>query len=299
MLLKYFYDPQILQRLVILYFHPCTVNNDSLRQCLSYFLPAFSYSSIENQEFMTSILGVCIRKLIKQYYKNKSKDEMISPIQIGQQMIDWTDYRRVLSNDFYKAKSCPHARLAIKFLKIAEKDNITVIKTMCYLLNKLTLNDSIENLVINDILERSENLKEMANNKTVTNLLSKFIYYVKNVKIKIEDEDKSNIKDIKVEIKEEINSPDSKSHYIIKKDEISDEEDEKENIEKLKNDNLISDLNNQDNNTDMDITEKAEKDDDNILNSNLENNEKNTNNDETVDINLIDDEITNDNINNS
>jgi len=40
------------------------------------------------------ILGVCIRKLIKQYYKNK--EDMISPIQFGQQMIDWTDYRRVL-----------------------------------------------------------------------------------------------------------------------------------------------------------------------------------------------------------
>jgi len=225
MLLKYFYDPQILQRLIILYFHPCTVNNDSLRQCLSYFLPAFSYSSVENQEFMTSVLGVCIRKLVKQYYKNK--EDMISPIQFGQQMIEWTDYRRVLSNDFYKSKSCPHARLAIKLLKIAEKDTLTVIKTVCYLLNKLTLNESVENLVINDILERAENLKEMTTNNTVNNLLSKFIFYVKNVKIKIEDED-HNSGEFKVKIKEEASSP-KQSHYIIKKDELSDEDDDKLN----------------------------------------------------------------------
>jgi len=32
---------------------------------------------------------------------------------------------------------------------------------MCYLLNKLTLNESIETLVINEILERAENLKEV------------------------------------------------------------------------------------------------------------------------------------------
>lgn len=226
MLLKYFYDPQILQRLVILYFHPCTVNNDSLRQCLSYFLPAFSYSSIENQEFMTSVLGVCIRKLLKQYYRNK--EDMITPIQIGQQMIDWTDYRRVLSNDFYKTKSCPHARLAIKFLKIAEKENLTVIKTMCYLLNKLTLNNSVENLVINDILERSEMIKNMTTNNTVSNLLNKFIYYVQNVKIKIEDE--KGEKDIKVRmIKKEVDSPVRTSHFIIKKDELNDDEDENHN----------------------------------------------------------------------
>jgi len=29
------------------------------------------------------------------------------------------------SNDFYKAKSCPHARLAIKLLKIAEKETLS------------------------------------------------------------------------------------------------------------------------------------------------------------------------------
>jgi len=230
MLLKYFYDPQILQRLVILYFHPCTVNNDSLRQCLSYFLPAFSYSSIENQEFMTSILGVCIRKLLKQYYRNK--EDMITPIQIGQQMIDWTDYRRVLSNDFYKTNSCPHARLAIKLLKLAEKENLTVIKTICYLLNKLTLNYSVENLVINDILERSEKLKNMTSNNTVNNLLNKFIYYVQNVKIKIEDEEEGE-KDVKVKIKEEMDSPARTSHFIIKKDEFSEDEDEKPNTIKM------------------------------------------------------------------
>jgi len=29
------------------------------------------------------------------------------------------------SNDFYKAKSCSHARLAIKLLKIAEKETLS------------------------------------------------------------------------------------------------------------------------------------------------------------------------------
>ncbi|ORX55366.1 hypothetical protein BCR36DRAFT_347135 [Piromyces finnis] len=258
MLLKYFYDPQILQRLVILYFHPCTAKNDSLRQCLSYFLPAFSYSSIENQEFMTGVLGVCIRKLLKQYYKNK--EDMITPIQFGQQMIDWTDYRRVLSNDFYKAKSCPHARLAIKLLKIAEKDTLTVIKTVCYLLNKLTLNESVENIVIDDILERSERLKEITPNNTVNNLLTKFIFNVKNTKIKIEDDhqqnnDKSNIK---IKIKDEVESPRRKSnHFIIKNNELSDNDEEK--IDTFKT-NLKSNIRNEkgENNNDKIDTDEDE-----------------------------------------
>jgi condensin complex subunit 3 len=317
MLLKYFYDPQILQRLVILYFHPCTINNDSLRQCLSYFLPAFSYSSIENQEFMTSILGVCIRKLLKQYYSSK-KDEMITPIQIGQQMIEWTDYRRVLSNDFYKAKSCPHARLAIKFLKIAENDNITIIKTICYLLNKLTLNESVETLVIKDILERAENLKERTTNNTVNNLLSRFIYYVKSVKVKDEDEDnKSSITEFKVRVKEEINSPNNKSsHYIIKKDDISDEDEDNMETEKDKS-MVISEHDNEKRNNSssndskektkeepIDITNNGDKDNNDnntVLNTNniddhhkTENDNNDNNGDNTPDdITIVDDELLN------
>jgi condensin complex subunit 3 len=267
---------------------------------------------------MTSILGACIRKLLKQYYKSNNKDEMISPIQIGQQMIEWTDYRRVLSNDFYKSKTCPHARLAIKFLKIAEKDNITTIKTMCYLLNKLTLNESIETLVINEILERAENLKEMTANNTVKNLLSKFIYYVKNVKIKDEDEDnKSSIKEYKVKIKEEVNSPSNKdSHYIIKKDELSDDEedgDNKDNIEIEKdnnkpnseNDTNTNEISNLDSNTNknpkegaMDTENDENNDNNTILNTNNDNSntKQNTNDNNNVDniiedVTIIDDEL--------
>jgi len=288
MLLKYFYDPQILQRLVILYFHPCTAKNDTLRQCLSYFLPAFSYSSIENQEFMTSILGVCIRKLIKQYYKNK--EDMISPIQFGQQMIDWTDYRRVLSNDFYKAKSCSHARLAIKLLKIAEKETLTAIKTICYLLNKLTLNESVENIVINDILERAERLKEVIPNNTVNNLLTKFIFNVKNTKIKIEDEENKYEKPEIIKIKEEVESPRrTSSHFIIKNNELNDDEDE-EKVDTTKND--VKSDNKTDTNNDDTTTNEPDKtnndnenDDENDKENDNDNNSKSANDEMNEDLN--------------
>jgi len=133
---------------------------------------------------------------------------------------------------------------------------LTAIKTVCYLLNKLTLNESIENLVINDILERSENLKEMTSNNTVNNLLSKFIYYVKNIKVKIEDEDYVKTPDFKMEIKEE-DSPNRKpSHFIIKKDDLSDDDNVNENDESNINETskVSSEVNKDVTMTDTDVT---------------------------------------------
>lgn len=163
---------------------------------------------------MTSILGAAIRKLLKQY--QKSKEDMLSPLQFGQQMIDWTDQRRVLSNEFFKEKTCPHARLAIKLLKIAEKENASIVKTMCYLLNKLTLNDGIESIVIHDIIERAEELKENVNNTIAKNLLSKFVYYVRNIKVKQEEIEKEDDDEIKprIIIKDEFMTPEPESNSL-------------------------------------------------------------------------------------
>jgi condensin complex subunit 3 len=46
---------QILQSLVLLYFSPETEDNQALRQCLTYFLPVYCYTSIENQRRMLSV----------------------------------------------------------------------------------------------------------------------------------------------------------------------------------------------------------------------------------------------------
>lgn len=46
---------QVLQSLVLLYFSFETADNQPLRQCLSYFLPVYCYSSSEHQRAMLSV----------------------------------------------------------------------------------------------------------------------------------------------------------------------------------------------------------------------------------------------------
>lgn len=46
---------QVLQSLVLLYFSPETADNQALRQCLTYFLPVYCYSSPDNQRRMLNV----------------------------------------------------------------------------------------------------------------------------------------------------------------------------------------------------------------------------------------------------
>ena len=60
---------QILKALVILYFAPETSSNQELRQCLTYFFPAYSFSSSVNQRRMLevgSLLPRCLLRINRQ-----------------------------------------------------------------------------------------------------------------------------------------------------------------------------------------------------------------------------------------
>ncbi|KAI9140470.1 nuclear condensing complex subunit [Paraphysoderma sedebokerense] len=87
-------NERILQKLVILYFHPMTSRCHRLRQCLAYFLTSFGYVSTKNRQSLRKLFVSTFLELarISQYYQSlEKKDGMISILQIGQQMIDWTD----------------------------------------------------------------------------------------------------------------------------------------------------------------------------------------------------------------
>lgn len=45
-------DPQVLASLALIYLSPDTADNQELRQCLSYFFPAYSYSAPAHQRLM-------------------------------------------------------------------------------------------------------------------------------------------------------------------------------------------------------------------------------------------------------
>ena len=52
-------DLQVLVSLTLIYLSPDTAENQELRQSLSYFFPAYSYSSPGHQHLMQKVSGLC------------------------------------------------------------------------------------------------------------------------------------------------------------------------------------------------------------------------------------------------
>jgi condensin complex subunit 3 len=88
----------LLKTLVVLYFDPSTIQNQGVRQTLSYFLPVYSFSRRENQDRMRKVAVDVLHRLFEVQEtlddEGDAETEMVSLSTIGAHLIDWTDPRK-------------------------------------------------------------------------------------------------------------------------------------------------------------------------------------------------------------
>ncbi|CAZ79208.1 unnamed protein product [Tuber melanosporum] len=84
----------LLKVLVVAYFDSATVDNQSLRQILTYFLPVYCHSRPENQTRMQKITVNTIHQLLLIRENLGEEEEMVSITTTASQMVDWTDPRK-------------------------------------------------------------------------------------------------------------------------------------------------------------------------------------------------------------
>lgn len=84
-------DETTLQSLVLLYFSPETADNQPLRQCLTYFLPVYCYSSAANQQRMLNIFSDTFVMLAQLGEEFENAADLLPLSQMGLMMVDWLD----------------------------------------------------------------------------------------------------------------------------------------------------------------------------------------------------------------
>ncbi|KDE08656.1 hypothetical protein MVLG_01115 [Microbotryum lychnidis-dioicae p1A1 Lamole] len=118
-------DEVILSRLVLLYFASETIDNQKLRQCLSYFFPVYAYSNPANQRRVSKVFLPTLA-LLKDVYDELGTTErnaMVAPLQIGLQLLDWTDPQKsILAAEDTKASRAQldetiHLDLSVQMIK--------------------------------------------------------------------------------------------------------------------------------------------------------------------------------------
>ncbi|KAI0233951.1 chromosome condensation complex Condensin, subunit G [Massospora cicadina] len=108
-------DFEMLGRLIQLYFIPATADNLKLRQGLHYFLEVYAYFSPNNQAVIAKAFVPSLLRLSAVYKKFGVKYPMVTPLQIGQQLADWTNPHKSSADPAYNL----HSAIAIELLKAA------------------------------------------------------------------------------------------------------------------------------------------------------------------------------------
>ncbi|GJE85117.1 condensin complex subunit 3 [Phanerochaete sordida] len=143
-------DDRVLRSLVMAYVSPGSVDNQELRQCLSYFFPVYCYSSAANQRRMQKQFMPLYEQLNKEYAACHFDEDMISPAQACLMIVDWTDPQKAVAATQQvpglKADESVHVDLASDIIKALFNEDLDKDdkKALCQLLGKLHIPDDVD-----------------------------------------------------------------------------------------------------------------------------------------------------------
>ncbi|KAI0073119.1 hypothetical protein K474DRAFT_1603932 [Panus rudis PR-1116 ss-1] len=159
-------DERVLTSLVLAYVSPMTADNQELRQCLSYFLPVYCYSSPQNQSRMQSIFLSAFDLVTNVYNEMDEEEEMITPLQFGMLFVDWTNPLKRVSLDVIDTPSTDtHVDFAVDLLKALYKKGLPGEdkKVLCQILGKLSVPEHPEELSLLLLHTLLENIEDTIN----------------------------------------------------------------------------------------------------------------------------------------
>ncbi|KAJ1939379.1 chromosome condensation complex Condensin, subunit G, partial [Linderina pennispora] len=188
----------VLEELLVLYYHPSTVNNYKLRQCLTYFFPAYSYITPENQQQMrdVAIEAICrLSNLLKQT-ATADAQSTATPGQVVQQLVAWTD-PRIFEAIYAMNNNAPirsttrmdgFVKLGIDALKRTFRAPHNTRKVLVQMLNKLGLDDATPMIQTQELFVLA---RALADKQLITDMITKnALHRFETLLLKLLDVDK-------------------------------------------------------------------------------------------------------------
>lgn len=163
---------QLLQVLIMSYFHPSNSQNQELKQVLAFCIPVYCFSHSRHQIKVSSVSGECFYRLYRSDSEFAGTETLASPSTMLQQLIYWCDPNNVINasqEDINKSTS--HFWLAMKLLQVIEQNSSKVIKKLIISnLIKLSISEHIGSEALKGLLEAANDTKiHIQSNKDDTN----------------------------------------------------------------------------------------------------------------------------------
>ncbi|KAJ2060583.1 chromosome condensation complex Condensin, subunit G [Coemansia sp. S146] len=181
---------KVLEELLVLYYHPSTSSNYALRQCLTYFFPAFSYMAHDNQAVMQQVTVSTICRL-GGVLKQQAGDGQSGATQgqAAQQIVAWADPRILEAISAMNSGNSSggsgmrttvrmggYTQLGIDALKRVFKAPTATRKVLVQTLNKLALDESSPQTQLQQlfVLTRALIQQELFTDMITRNALARF-----------------------------------------------------------------------------------------------------------------------------
>ncbi|KAJ2030933.1 chromosome condensation complex Condensin, subunit G [Coemansia sp. S155-1] len=176
---------KVLEELLVLYYHPSTSSNYALRQCLTYFFPAFSYMAHDNQAVMQQVTVSTICRL-GSVLKQQTGDAQTGATQgqAAQQIVAWADPRILEAisamNNGSSVRTTVrmggYTQLGVDALKRVFKASPATRKVLVQTLNKLALDESSPQTQLQQlfVLTRALTQQELFTDMITRNALARF-----------------------------------------------------------------------------------------------------------------------------
>lgn len=145
---------QLLESLVLCYFHPLTTQNEELKQILAFCIPVYAFSHPSHQIRLATISGDCIYRMFYEGGEFSQYDNKLSPNTVIQQLIHWCDPNNLVNVTQVEIKRQPsHVFQSISFLQVLEQSSSKVLKkAIINNLNKLAIYEDLRPEVLEGLL---------------------------------------------------------------------------------------------------------------------------------------------------
>lgn len=145
-------ETQLLQMLLMSYFHPLNHENQELKQILAFCLPVYCFSHTKHQIKVSSISGDCFYRLFRTESEFAEYENLASSSSVLQLLIYWCDPRNVINATQAEIeRSASHFWQAMKFLQIIEQDTSRAVKRLIIgNLGKLSITEHLGSEALRD-----------------------------------------------------------------------------------------------------------------------------------------------------
>ncbi|KZV97200.1 hypothetical protein EXIGLDRAFT_833051 [Exidia glandulosa HHB12029] len=171
-------DERVLKALVLAYLSPQTADNQSLRQCLAYFLPVYCFSSSKNQRRMAEI-AVPMFTVMHQVRADLDDDGiMVSQAQVGELLLEWTNPENQIDIPGVKHDETVHLDLAVEIAQALYDEEMEIAnkKILCQMMSKVFIPNEIDDDKLRTLVVLLSNiqLRRPIHDTTAKNALDRF-----------------------------------------------------------------------------------------------------------------------------